>query len=723
MGGPPLTAGPAIKAELDKFKQFGIRPTFMFNGLPPQVPQQPVQNPILLDMYEQRENAWRLYHENEQEHRQHFEDASSELPQSVFFRILREHDAVFFKAPYMAWAQMAHWIHPNERRVDGVQGPIDLIMFEHVEALILDFNFDAGTFSFVNKADIKKAVRGHAAAEPLTDSQFLDCCLLSGVTGHIQLPKHFQQGKFVEVAQMLHSGENARDILKAKMQGEAADTYARVRALILHALVLTLDGFCLPLTHAKRGASKAKPTKLPFKLSHLWGYRLPSMLYFLQSVGAIQTQVLMNVVQNQMIETIPQVDTEEYRDFMGKMVMLRTRIAHQVVRPLGLCDEGYLRGPLSFWTWFSGWGTVGACAEMDVDEWDVQDAEIQEAKRTSGQTEISLLLVVNYFSSRACRSKKYETFDEVLCATHLKALDMLGYFVHERNSTAGAVQTPSGLSVFSKPLRKVTEPRFAEPTVLLTELIKTRALTARHFAYAHSVPPAEGRVRDPRHYPKLRLPPVFRSPTADDQQYESCCLLTSRIWSLLPMDLKDSAAWHSEVSKDLLAFNTIVKALRKTLRNLFEVVAAVQFLESRTAIDPFHYYALPQKLPFSQESNTAMGIVIDYIMRSGENFDRTDCHNRASRLAHLTDKFPCCNNIQEDLKNGFQFWLSVAQVFRELEQEGEVARELLQVFPVADAVLRIKLQCVIDLGQHAVPDSCDEPAARRANARARPHTL
>eukprot|EP01065_Artemidia_motanka_P033583 TRINITY_DN405_c0_g1_i2.p1 TRINITY_DN405_c0_g1~~TRINITY_DN405_c0_g1_i2.p1 ORF type:complete len:808 (+),score=298.85 TRINITY_DN405_c0_g1_i2:111-2534(+) len=753
MGGVPLTMGGAIKAELDKFKQFDIRPTFVFNGLPmilTQSPQQLVQNPFLLDIYDKRENAWQLYHENKQQYRQHFENAGSTITSSEFqhnlIRILREYDMEFFKAPYMAWAQMAYWCQPGkERCVHQIQGPNELIMFEHVEVLILDFHFDVKEFDYIIKSDIKKALCAGSAAEPqkpLTDSQFLDCCLLTGLKGQIKHPKHFQQVQFVKIAQTLQKFGNACDFIMSKPAVEGGPTnqqlaknHMRIRAVIRHSVVFTLDGSCLPMTHANARTSRAgeEPEKVPCNLSDLWGHRLPNILYFFLSIGAIQTQVLINVVQNQMIETIPQMDTDEYRFLLQRILPLRTQIAHQVIHQLGERDEKYfIRGPMTCWRWyFSSQTPIYQPPPIKLDEWNIQDAEIQEAKRTSGQTEIDFLFVVKHFSRNACKDRVYKTFDEVLSAIHLKALDLLGYFTHARNSTAGGDEATSGLSIYSESLQKAIRSSFAEHTVLLIELFRTKALTPKHFVYIKPAPPPDpqqpeksqdpweaddqDKARQNQHFPKLKLPPVYAHQDMEVRRnYESCCLLTSRIWSLLSMDLK-STAWHSEVSKDLLAFNTIVKALHKTLRNLIEVVAAVLFLESRTAIDPFHYYALPQKLPFSQESNTAMGIVIDYIMRSGENFDRTDCHNRASRLAHLTDKFPCCNNIQEDLKNGFQFWLSVINIHQVLAKEqGTVTPQLQEIFPVADVMLRIKLNRVIDLGENtAESDDYDEaPAAQ-----------
>ena len=209
MGGVPLTMGKAIAQELDRFKRAGITPIFVFNGLPMILTQSPkslVQNSFLLDIYENREQAWCQYHEGKSGCRQLFEQAGSTITSSEFqhnlIRILRENRVEFFKAPYMAWAQMAYWCQGKERCVHQIQGPNELIMFENVDVLILDFHFDTADepeFDYIIKSEIKQKLMelegagSDAPAEPkeLTDSQFLDCCLLTGLKGQIKHPKHF----------------------------------------------------------------------------------------------------------------------------------------------------------------------------------------------------------------------------------------------------------------------------------------------------------------------------------------------------------------------------------------------------------------------------------------------------------------------------------------------------------------------------------------------------
>eukprot|EP01059_Diplonema_ambulator_P009168 TRINITY_DN189_c6_g1_i1.p1 TRINITY_DN189_c6_g1~~TRINITY_DN189_c6_g1_i1.p1 ORF type:complete len:793 (+),score=324.47 TRINITY_DN189_c6_g1_i1:52-2430(+) len=734
MGGVPLTMEKAIQQELAKFKKAEITPIFVFNGLPmilTQSPQQLVQNPFLLEIYVKREEAWKVLHENKQGCKQLFEQAGSTITSSEFqhnlIRILRENRVEFFKAPYMAWAQMAYWCQAKERCVHQVQGPNELIMFEHVEVLILDFRFETQEFDYIIKSEIKRALMQDSQTpdSTLTDSQFLDCCLLTGLKGQIKHPKHFNHVQFVKIAQTLQKFGNACDFIMSKPPVEGptnqqlSKNHMRIRAVIRHSVVFTLGGQCQPMTHAAARDPSDESERVPCNLSDLWGHRLPNILYFFLCIGAIQTQVLINVVQNQMIETIPQMDTEDYRQLLQRILPLRTQIAHQLIQQLGERDEKYfIRGPMTCWRWFHAQqAPIPQPPPIKLDEWNIMHHDIKKLTKNANGTEAKLdfLFVVKHFAKNASVEKTYMTFEEVVCAIHLKALDLLGYFTHLHGGP-DSNEPASGVSGFSEALLKTDAPEFSEYSVLLIELFRTKALTAQHFTYMKPDPNSGTKSMDPwaraangqpmgardlTHFPQLKLPPVYMdSQPAQQSAYESCCLLISRIWSLLPMKLNDQA-WFSDVSKDLLAFNTIVKALHKTLRNLIEVVAAVLFLESRTSIDPYHYHELPQVLPFGQESNTAMGIVIDYIMRGGA----AECSNRAARIQHLKNRYPCCADVEGDLMKGFRFWMTVETIYAELSNDSQtIPGGLREIFDYCKSMLRIMLHRFIDLGNNKAPD-------------------
>ena len=197
-GGVPLTLESVVRRDLNGFEKSGVKPVFVFNGLPlfaSQSPKYTAHNPYLLELYEKRERAWRNHHEGSEESVKEFVLATTHTItpdfQHQLLLILRKAKAEYFKAPFMSWAQMSYWCAPQVRYVHQIQAPTELLMFQHVEVLILSFNFQAMTYNYVVKSEIMSTLDSVTEGPPITASQFLDCCLLTGLKGQIKHPKHF----------------------------------------------------------------------------------------------------------------------------------------------------------------------------------------------------------------------------------------------------------------------------------------------------------------------------------------------------------------------------------------------------------------------------------------------------------------------------------------------------------------------------------------------------
>jgi len=61
--------------------------------------------------------------------------------------------------------------------------------------------------------------------------------------------------------------------------------------------------------------------------------------------------------------------------------------------------------------------------------------------------------------------------------------------------------------------------------------------------------------------------------------------LLTRVFTLLPMRLLEKS-WEGPIDHDLMGFNSIVKALYKTLRNLMEMLLLNLFLNNRATLNP-----------------------------------------------------------------------------------------------------------------------------------------
>ena len=185
-----------------------------------------------------------------------------------------------------------------------------------------------------------------------------------------------------------------------------------LRAIIWHGLVLTNSGHCVPLTDPTYGLTNMDPSEeVPNNLSDLWGHRLPNIMYYFLAIGVIQTQMLGHVVQNQMVETIPFMDTEEYRSLLHKLLPLRRQIVHQLIVQLG--EDGtsvpcsYQREVMKCWRWdISGAREVSNPSPIRLDEWDLSGIKLpQPTVRPDGSTEkVDFAYVIEHFGLKAAKS-------------------------------------------------------------------------------------------------------------------------------------------------------------------------------------------------------------------------------------------------------------------------------------------------------------------------------
>merc|ERR1719394_2113981 len=136
-------------------------------------------------------------------------------------------------------------------------------------------------------------------------------------------------------------------------------------------------------------------------------------------------------------------------------------------------------------------------------------------------------------------------------------------------------------------------------------------------------------------------------------------LLMCRVMSLVPMRLK-SDMWNADVDFDLVAFHSLVRILKRSLRQLVEASLASILLKdlSRVKILPAGFMcASPKKenhldtpavLPTFMLPRACMGIVVRFFLEyRGE---------AGAFQREMSARFPCCVQPMEDLRSAFAFW-------------------------------------------------------------------
>mmetsp|Transcript_19667 Transcript_19667/g.45332 ORF Transcript_19667/g.45332 Transcript_19667/m.45332 type:complete len:240 (+) Transcript_19667:3-722(+) len=182
---------------------------------------------------------------------------------------------------------------------------------------------------------------------------------------------------------------------------------------------------------------------------------------------------------------------------------------------------------------------------------------------------------------------------------------------------------------------------FQEPCLVALEMLKFGILADTPFEAADKpFPPQVG-------YPR------------DADAATRATLLLSRLMSLVPMKLKNDM-WNADVDFDLAAFHSLVRILKRALRQLVEAsLASVLLLDlQRASLLPNGFMCAspkredhlqtPAVLPTFMLPRACMGIVVTHFLEYRGN--------PAEFPLSTAAKFPCCVQPIEDLKCAFAFW-------------------------------------------------------------------
>jgi len=183
-----------------------------------------------------------------------------------------------------------------------------------------------------------------------------------------------------------------------------------------------------------------------------------------------------------------------------------------------------------------------------------------------------------------------------------------------------------------------------EPCLVALEMMKFGVLSGEPFDAAQ---------------PDRPFPQQVLYPTSPVQPHVKAVLLLGRVMSLVPMKLRNDM-WNADVEFDLAAFHSMVRILKRTLRQIVEASLASVLLKdlSRAKLLPpgfmcatptrADHLQTPALLPTFMLPRACMGIVVRFFLDykgDGPSFHK-----------EVLTRFPCCVQPVEDLKLAFRFW-------------------------------------------------------------------
>ncbi|GAA5972733.1 hypothetical protein JCM11641_002996 [Rhodosporidiobolus odoratus] len=719
IGGAPLTLRAEIEANNSILEHLGIKPVFVFNGVNPLERERPSPND---ERNWRRGQAWEHYEQGRVPQAQEEFGASGSVSPAEVFRLalsqFRKRSTELVVAPYLAWAQLAYLERHERAYVHSIYGSNELFMFDGLDRIILDIDFKRKTIAFASKASILESMG-------LTPEQFLDLGILAGFDGSPTFPaidpRDFHLRAIVDV--LRSQGTGAKAIVLHKdfgpvYQSNFADTFARARSMIKFSLVLVAhEGRVLPLPlvappPAPLGPrAQQQPSQIltaadvPVDLGEIFSSRFPDEVYYQLFRGLMSPQVISPLATGHVMEQTPLCGgTPEYERYIKQLTeppqsprCVALALISNVLHPL------WSRKPISAVYYFQPsvenlipHSTPHTQAFIEsVTKWNVGARHIEDELRRQASSTIDLCLCLGGTSTTSLAQRTIvpknsdrplDKKDEIVANTLWRFLELRSFL------TSAHQHTPHASAMHLAMKKSKVNDKFQEPLFLAMELLRANVL---HSGRIGTRPYSGG--------------PNFQGGTDGDKR---SMLLVMRVFSIVPLVFAPGP-WNGPLSRELVVFNSFVRATSRSVRNLIEAIAVNFLLRADAQRSYSDYLGVAFSLPFQFDSNTGMGILfkaygdtvchmaggIEVVAKTAESgeegasVDERETVRQAKEqvLTLLQDAFPNVKSVRAELERGFRFWNLMMIAVRALRQSSNgqaLSPEVGEQFEAADTWLK-----------------------------------
>jgi len=695
LGGIPPGIFGVVDKELESFKKHDITPFFLFQGVAPG----PQHSMFVSRMDQQMEVAWMHLGKGQKSEAQKCFAVSTSRINGDFvyfiFHHLRHKCYECCQAPYFAGAQLAHFA--DRGVVQAVFGPPGLLLYG-VQGVIIHLNFQQHTFDWV---DLNKVL----TKWQLTRDQFVDACMLAGTEYCLTYPylnlnqysQVAQQGRFnfdaavgiIRSAPLINWMEN---FPTEDMKNDHIEGYCICKVLVKNSPVLHIsDSTVRPLGDTTLVARGGDQPQVPSDFTNIMGEKLPNSLYYLMLNGIISHKLPQALGKGEWTDkSQPLVDTVEFRQLLTELSDYRETALGLIARHL---NKGFQAKKIlvkAFWDHHAiRQSTSGNEANLPPDarlisarsplkglRWNIAKDAVEAEMRRQGTTAVDFKFCLNWhreqFQSDGPLVKNLLSPGFPSCSNDLVSLCALVHFMVLENleliASEDGSQTVLGNVICDTPTR------LQEPCLVALEMLKFGILHGEPFEAADRSKP---------------FPEQVNYPVAPVDPGKKAALLLSRVMSLVPMKLKNEM-WNADVIFDLAAFHSLVRVLKRSLRQIVEgsLVSVLLRDLQRVKLLPSGFMCAsparedhlqtPAVLPTFMLPRACMGvIVVHFLDYTGDprSFERT-----------IEAMFPCCVQPIEDLKCAFAFWNDLKRCVDAIAEPLE-AQELMEDMRLATEVL------------------------------------
>jgi len=283
--------------------------------------------------------------------------------------------------------------------------------------------------------------------------------------------------------------------------------------------------------------------------------------------------------------------------------------------------------------------------------WVITKSMLEVEKKRQGATKVGIGFCLKWHATMAETCAKQfglinegdkprqqgEIEDEecLICMSHfllLECLELIG--------------VDGDMTVLGDALKDVPE-QYAEECLFVLELMKFGVLTEQPFEAVSDRP----------------FPAALNYPVQHQNDEERSVFLLSRVLSLVPMPLAPQM-WDAHVDFDLAAFASLVRILKRTLREMTEASLCNLLFQDMSFVDKLSNHLFnpaeqmgenaPSLLPTFSIPRTCMGVVWKHILT-------WPCKNPSNEALReeLRKQFPGCVDATGSLKKALCFWKEV----------------------------------------------------------------
>lgn len=645
LGGLPFALEEIIIQQVTTLKDHGCEPYFIFSGVVSNGQEERLQSAIRAT--KSIAKAWDLYGASQPEYAvTEFGTLSGTINVENIYRfvqdILRKNGVAFLVAPHSACAQLASIA--GTEFCDAVAGSSDILMFE-IDQLITELDFEKAQFSWITRRECIEALG------VTSTSMFVDTCLLAGCSFLPTLPQlendltGSPKGPRIRAAaDLLKRGQINGNALCLQYRDDPAmvaldylNRYQKASLYVKHYVCIRPNG----------KIETADVASAPSDLNNIMGHRLPEEAFAYLSRGVIGSDVLCWIASNEIIERPPLDggDADAYRRLVSDgLTPLRTSALSLLSYS---AHRFYQHNPIALRCWFN----PAAPKKLNVSDttdprstisgWNVRLDQI-EAKANKLERDVSSLAFIvgslqdtdfakNSVTAKSGGNKPLSSPKEVRSNALWRFLQLRGYIQqdHQLSALGKCLQTA---------FMRHNQQDLEEPALLAFEMLRLNLLNSNNM-FPYNGSPQRGSDTDKRN-----------------------TLLVSRVACFAGLRHK-TIGFTGPLSRHLLAYTSMVSAVRGNLRNVVEMslfgLLANYHVDRSMALDQLA--EISYSLPFLNDVDCALGIAVksylDELSAQGEPTSETS--REAVKIKGANEWFPHAKDFQGDLQRAFALWDSV----------------------------------------------------------------